>query len=1019
VRETADAVTTAAAPSGGPETGPPGILRRIRRQFSRERVRALGLSLIAVGAFLAGLLVYRAQVSGAPDKDAQIVDIQLGGAGRAPQFVSSVAHTRSAVFADFWLIGGCGLALLIGALLARWLLRDSLRWAGRFGLFATIAAVLAACADNVFLLTALDTTRRFVGVGAYDAAAVAAAVKYCAFIPAAVIALAGVGLGLVRALTFSAQDILLNTQYLRAAPVLESDQCSGNADPDAAALARWTRGYLVPACDHPESGPDAPEVALTSTPAGEEVVGIGLSGGGIRAACTALGVLQSTSFRKQVVRGASYLVSVSGGGYTAGAFAQFLTDAGHVDEGQRLDNDAETAFLLGTPEEDHVRRHSSYLADTPARMVVALSLIAWHLLLTLLLVFGTAILVGIGLGLFYRGVPLAVYDHSVWDSIQHGEAPAFPTLRTGVYSALGIMTALALLTWLGAHFMLAHRVGAVAARRRSEWRWARIALSCLAGMIALCGIVAPAVIWAGAWFLHHTRGGGLHAISPILAIAFTYAASLGSLIWKKRSTLTKAGAKLPSALPRGFVQIVLVIGANVVLVLGWLLLAGGIATVGLHRMDTTSVVAVWILAVVVVFLGCFTDETTLSLHPFYRGRLAATFAVRRIRRPDGHAVAVPYEPSERTRLSVYGAHEKRGEFPHIVFAASATLGEHRAPPGQNRVPYTFCSHWTGGPDVGWIRTDRLEELAPPRLQRDLTVQGAVALSGAAIAASLGGQGSSWYDALFVLTGARLGAWMPNPAFVIDRYGAERTVSRPAMPRVRRLSYLLRELIGLHAPDGPLLQVTDGGFYDNLGLLELLRRGCTRIYCIDASGDSPPTAATLARTLTVARRELGVAAELADDTWSTYTAGGAEGLSPKEALAELTKRLSSTGLIRGTFTYPNCGPAANRTGELIVAKASLWPGLGYPLLTYAFGSQTFPHDSTADQFFDADQYMAYTELGRKLGDAVTEAMQQPRVGTGGPDQDRARSTARHQPLRPRRFTTKTGDPFAGLRRDITH
>jgi hypothetical protein len=987
VNETAEADAMPPALPGKPQADPPGrragIFGRIRRQISRERLYASGLPILAAGAFVAGLLIYRAQVSGTPNKDAHIVDIELGGSGHAPQFVSSVPYARSAVFADFWLIGGYGLALVIGVFLARWLLRDSLRSTARFGLFATIVAVLANCAENGFLLAAFDSGDRFVGVGAYDAAAVAASIKFCALVPAAIIALAGIGMGLVRGLTFSAEGILIDTQYLRAAPVLDTDQCSSNADPDNAALARWTRGYLVPACDHPATDPGGPEVALTSTAATAEVVGIGLSGGGIRAACTALGVLQSTSFRKQVVRDANYLVSVSGGGYTAGAFAQFLTEAGHVEPGEHLDNDPATAFLLGTPEEDHVRRHSSYLADTPARMVVALSLIAWHLVLTLLLVFGTAILVGVGLGLFYRGVPLAVFDRSVWDGIQHGEAPAFPSLRNGAYGALGIVTALAVLAWLGAHFVLAHRVGELAARRRSAWRSARIALSCLAGLIALLTIAVPALIWAGAWFLHHTRGGGLHAISPILAISFTYAASLGSLIWKKRSSLTKAGAALPSALPRGFAQIVLVIGANLVLVLGWLLLAGGIATVGLHRMDTTSIVAVCILAVVVLFLGGFTDETTLSLHPLYRGRLAATFAVRRIRRPDGHTVAVPYEPSERTRLSAYGAHDKLGEFPHIIFAASATLGEHRAPPGTNRVPYTFCSHWMGGPDVGWIRTDRLEELAPPRLQRDLTVQGAVALSGAAIAASLGGQGSSWYDALFVLTGARLGAWMPNPAFVIDRYNAERTVSRPAMPRVRRLSYLLRELIGLHAPDGPLLQVTDGGFYDNLGLLELLRRGCTRIYCIDASGDRPPIAATLARTLTVARRELGVDAQLADDTWSTYTAGGADALSPKDPLAELTNRLSSTGLIKGTFTYPNCGPAANRTGELIVAKAALWPGLGYPLLTYAFGSEVFPHDSTADQFFDADQYMAYTELGRKLGDAVTEAMQ-PRTGTGGAD-----------------------------------
>jgi hypothetical protein len=51
----------------------------------------------------------------------------------------------------------------------------------------------------------------------------------------------------------------------------------------------------------------------------------------------------------------------------------------------------------------------------------------------------------------------------------------------------------------------------------------------------------------------------------------------------------------------------------------------------------------------VIFLGGFIDETTLSLHPFYRRRLASAFAVRRVRK-DGYVIAQPYDPRERTTL---------------------------------------------------------------------------------------------------------------------------------------------------------------------------------------------------------------------------------------------------------------------------------------------------------------------------------------------------------------------------------
>jgi hypothetical protein len=178
----------------------------------------------------------------------------------------------------------------------------------------------------------------------------------------------------------------------------------------------------------------------------------------------------------------------------------------------------------------------------------------------------------------------------------------------------------------------------------------------------------------------------------------------------------------------------------------------------------------------------------------------------------------------------------------------------------------------------------------------------------------------------------------------------------------------------------LLQVTDGGFYDNLGLVELFRRGCTRIYCVDASGDSPPAATTLAQALTLAHEELGVETALADNTWATATPGSGVALSPADPLAKLSARLSETGIITGDFKYPECGPSAGKHGHLVVAKASLWPQLPYPLMAYAEDNVIFPHDSTADQWFDDDQYAAYTELGRHLGQAAAAAMRAKEEGS---------------------------------------
>lgn len=936
----------------------------------------------AVAAVISAARIYRHELSlpsGSQPaaKDSDIVSLELGGRHSTARQLMNPGYVQDALHWDFLLIAGYGAALIIGAGLACWLVRSSSsRWM-RFGFFAALVTVVADCAENLLLLRAVSGSELLLGINCFDAAAVVAVVKFCALIPAAATAAVGITVAVQRSLNFGGSEVFGATEVSRSLPLLATDPAD-HVPPagrdDEGPQARWRRGYAVPECAH-----------AGATAHGAEITGIGLSGGGVRAASVALGVLQSERMRTVVIPRAQYLVSVSGGGYTAGAFALALTDAvaspvapGRAGHGAvpavEVVRDPATALLVGSPEEDHVRRHSSYIADTPKQLLTALGWLAGHLLLTLTLVFAPAVLLGVLVGVFYRQVPITEFPQSLSHAPQRNAGPAVPSLREAAGWALALTGGLTLLSYLAAHLATAHSTRAGSLRRTMS-ACAHV-LFRLTAVLVIVVLVLPGIIWLASWLLHRTQG-TLDVASPIAGVLLTYVASLASLAWHRRAMLTKnynAGGRSAAA-PRGLVQIGLAIAAIVVLVLGWLIVFGGMATVGLRGPLSrgTGLTLLGLLAATVL-LGVLTDETTRSLHPFYRLRVASAFAVRRVRRADGQIVAEPYPTTERTTLSRYGALAQPRAFPHIIFAASATLGEHRTPPGRDRVSYTFCADWVGGPDVGYVNTRRLEELAPPRLRRDLTVQGAVALSGAAIAASVGGQGSAWYEPLFVVSGVRLGAWMPNPAYLIEHHRTPRTLTEPGLPRTRRMNYLLQELFGMHPADGPLLQVTDGGFYDNLGLVELFRRGCTRIYCVDASGDSPPAATTLAQALTRAYQELGVRSDLDVDTWKTATIGSGEKLVPADSLAALSNRMSSTGIITGTFSYPESGPFAGRTGTLVVAKASLWAGLPYSLMAYAQGAATFPHDSTADQWFDDRQYAAYTELGRHLGEAAVTAME---------------------------------------------
>jgi hypothetical protein len=72
----------------------------------------------------------------------------------------------------------------------------------------------------------------------------------------------------------------------------------------------------------------------------------------------------------------------------------------------------------------------------------------------------------------------------------------------------------------------------------------------------------------------------------------------------------------------------------------------------------------------------------------------------------------------------------------------------------------------GGPDLGWVKTSTLEETCKPALRRDVTVQAAMAVSGAAIASAMGRHAAAMRR-LLALSNVRLGTWLPNPAFLAE------------------------------------------------------------------------------------------------------------------------------------------------------------------------------------------------------------------------------------------------------------
>jgi rhodanese-related sulfurtransferase len=172
------------------------------------------------------------------------------------------------------------------------------------------------------------------------------------------------------------------------------------------------------------------------------------------------------------------------------------------------------------------------------------------------------------------------------------------------------------------------------------------------------------------------------------------------------------------------------------------------------------------------------------------------------------------------------------------------------------------------------------------------------------------------------------------------------------------------MIGRNDVNARYLYVTDGGHYENLGLVELLRRGCTRVFCLDASGGS--VGGELGDAVAIARSELGVEIKL-DPTPLTP-----EGQPPT----------ARQDVVSGTITYPK-GPQGEEgmQGTIVYARNVISPGEPWDIRAHQLEDPRFPHDSTLDQLYTDQKFESYRALGAEAAAHAVQRMTElaPRLG----------------------------------------
>ncbi|HEY6804382.1 MAG TPA: hypothetical protein VI306_12460 [Pyrinomonadaceae bacterium] len=224
---------------------------------------------------------------------------------------------------------------------------------------------------------------------------------------------------------------------------------------------------------------------------------------------------------------------------------------------------------------------------------------------------------------------------------------------------------------------------------------------------------------------------------------------------------------------------------------------------------------------------------------------------------------------------------------------------------------------------------------------------AAAISGAAASSNMGYYTTSAVLSL-VLTffNVRLGWWLGNPGpagkdtFELD---APKYSVKP----------ILEEALGLTDDRNRYVYLTDGGHFENLGLFEMVLRRNHIIIVSDAAADGDYKFGDLGNAIRKVRIDLGIPIEFTRleiiPGWPGETEGG---------------NYWALGKIRYS-----CMDGPGTDGWLLYIKPTLLGKEPRDVLEYKKSHPSFPHQTTADQFFDEPQFESYRILGSHIMDQL--------------------------------------------------
>lgn len=690
---------------------------------------------------------------------------------------------------------------------------------------------------------------------------------------------------------------------------LAEGKAKGEFDPGTVDLLRAERSYIA-----------SRRIAHRLDASHSGVSALCLSGGGIRSAAFALGIMQKLA-GENYLRLFDYLSTVSGGGYI-GASLTWLTSKAFRDKSQVQfgvgPGGGTMPFPYGTdspiiaaprhpprPEDKfltYLRSHGQYLIP------------------------GGGITLVSGIAVMLRGILLNLL---VWLPIA-----AFLAFLLGRHQDCGFSRILMAGLVLWGFFALCSMIYSLfTVMRRSpearryrlrrlfeEWAsWVLIFAVALT-VVGTLPFVAHAVHrWIGA------QGGFGFLVTGAV-----------SGIW----SFFKSRSSEKSKLPLGTLAPI----AAFLFCYGFLVLAYDMGTdpatlLGVPIHYNGNPLPLYVVALIVaVILGLVVNLNYLTIHRYYRDRLMEAFM------PDIALVekneAGPARAADPAALAAMGSDDDPRSPYHIIntnLILTGSADKTRRTRGGDS--FILSPRYCGSNATGWRATGTF-------FDNQITLPTAMAISGAAANPNAGSGGvgvtrNPIVSLVMSLLNVRLGMWVPHPR------------RRNQWIRPNHFEPGLLDLVDWRRDEKSwTLRLSDGGHFDNLGIYEMVRRRAEFIVLADAGADPGYAFADLTEAIVRVKQDFGARIVFDDDP----------ALAPLMPLAKplpfpLKAHRSKRGYARAKITYSD-----ETTGTLLYLTTTIVEGLRLELLGYLSANPSFPDETTADQFFSEAQFEAYRELG---------------------------------------------------------